>query len=185
MAYRAFKEHGSRSLFLTYNQALIADVRRTMYIFQIPGSLSRGGIQVDSVMSFILKVMNHFELIDDDMDFLEDYKEIGQSFLTYMESGTITETDILSMLTKHGDKFGFDYIFIDEGQDWTSEEVRMIKAVYSHQNLIIADGIDQIIRGEVADWRSGVPQNDIQIHNLRRSLRMGAVRRMLTRLSLA
>jgi hypothetical protein len=172
MAYRAYQESGARSLFLTYNQALIADVRRTMHIFQIPGTLARGGIQVESVMSLIGKVMKHFELIDEDADFLEDYKSIGRTFMEYLEAGTITPDDIAAMKAQNGDRYGFDYVFIDEGQDWTAEEVHMIRTLYSSNRLVVADGVDQFVRDEIADWRLGLEQKDVQQHNLRKCLRM-------------
>jgi hypothetical protein len=174
MAYRAFQERGARSLFLTYNHSLIADVRRTMAIFQIPNGLSRGGIKADSVMSFVYSLMKHFDLLDGDQDFLEDYKELGRTFLEYLETGTIEVEEIEKIMNLNGDRFGFDYVFIDEGQDWTQEEVRLIKTLYEPNQIVVADGMDQLVRGEIADWRGSLSQSDIRIHRLRRCLRMKA-----------
>ena len=84
LAYHAFDERKARSLLLTYNRALIADIRRTMALFGMPNSVARGGIRIDSVMSFIGRVLHHFGLIAPGEDFLASYvgqlRDAGRAF---------------------------------------------------------------------------------------------------------
>jgi hypothetical protein len=53
MAYRAFDRDRLRSLMLTYNKALVADMRRTMALLGVPRSVEAGGIAINTVHAFI------------------------------------------------------------------------------------------------------------------------------------
>ena len=52
LAFRAFEETNARSLILTYNQALVADMRRIMALLGLPSNEADGGIRIDSAMAF-------------------------------------------------------------------------------------------------------------------------------------
>jgi hypothetical protein len=73
-AWRAFDEGGERTLLLTYNLVLVADIRRTMALMNIPGSSPESGITVESVMSFVLAWIKQFDIIPEaDLFNLEKY----------------------------------------------------------------------------------------------------------------
>ena len=72
MAYRAYDNSGMRSLILTYNKALVADMRRTMALLGVPRQLEKGGISIDTVHAFIGRLMRELGIIGSDDSFLEN-----------------------------------------------------------------------------------------------------------------
>ncbi len=55
--------------------------------------------------------------------------------------------------TIHEIKNNYDYIFIDEAQDWKKEERDILYAIFGSKNIIIADGMEQLIRAnEPLNW---------------------------------
>jgi superfamily I DNA and RNA helicase len=156
LAYHAFDERKARSLLLTYNRALIADIRRTMALFGMPSTVARGGIRIDSVMSFIGRVLNHFKLIAPGEDFLASYEANCATLADLLGSGDISAEDVAAMKRNDAPEFAFDHVFIDEGQDWPESEIAILRALYPPERLVIADGVDQFVRDSVADWQSGV-----------------------------
>jgi hypothetical protein len=64
-------------------------------------------------------------------------------------------------------------VLIDESQDWPETERDLIYRIYGHRSVVIADGIDQFVRGvERVDWREGLTRDNSQIVSLTKSLRL-------------
>jgi hypothetical protein len=173
MAYKAFDNSGMRSLLLTYNKALVADMRRTMALLGVPRHLE-GGISVDTVHAFIGRLMHELGTIGINDSFLEDYEDNKDALVEYLQSGAISANDVASMIQKQADNFAWDTIYVDEGQDWPSNEIDILRAVYPPECIVIADGVDQYVRESVADWRTGVPREKLRPRRLKRCLRMKA-----------
>lgn len=172
LAKRAYDESAARSLILTYNQALAADIRRLMTLAAVPTSADEGGIRVETVMGFVLRVLRRLGIAEEDDDFLESYAERAAELGAMLESGTITGDDIAALVTTYPEEMRFDHVMIDEGQDWPKGEIAIMRALFGEKRLVIADGIDQLVRGGVADWRIGAQAPVVE--RLRRSLRMKA-----------
>lgn len=175
MAYRLWEERQGRSLFLTYNRALVADIRRTMALMGVPGSLRSGGIVVESVMAFLLRLLRGVGLLDEDGDPLRHYDAQVRTLAEYLREGAIGPEDIRRLKESEPDAFAFDQIFVDEGQDWSPDEVTVLQKVYGPEAIVVAHGVDQLVRpyGE-ADWTRGIPRDLVRVRHLRRSLRMKA-----------
>lgn len=174
MAYRAFDQHQLRSLVLTFNKALVADMRRTMALLGVPRSVERGGISIETVHSFIGRLMLGLGVLTSYEGFLETYDEKKEILLSYLQNGAITVEDIKKMTVEHGDEFAWDLVFIDEGQDWPPDEIEILRTVYGTQNLVISDGVDQFVRELIADWSRGVSRDVMRARRLTRCLRMKA-----------
>jgi Uncharacterized conserved protein (DUF2075) len=174
LAHRAYDENGARSLILTYNRALIADLRRTMGLMGITSSLERRGIVIDSVMAFVRRVLLHFELIKKDEDFLVDYPEHCATLAEWLRTGTVTAEDVAGVKREDATNFAFDHVFVDEGQDWPRDEIAILGVIFPPERLVVADGVDQFVRGDAADWRAGVDPALLRMRRLRRCLRMKA-----------
>lgn len=57
----------------------------------------------------------------------------------------------------------WDYLLIDEGQDFSDIEKKILFKIYGPQRLIVADGLDQFIRnGLRQEWDNGVEENLLQ-----------------------
>lgn len=174
MAYRAFDREQLRSLILTYNKALVADMRRTMALLGVPRSVEKGGICIDTVHAFIGRLMHGLGIIQNYDRFLECYEEHKNVLLDYIRSKTLSQVDIDDLIAQNPSDFLWDIVFVDEGQDWPANEIEILRAVYTPQRIAVADGVDQFVRSSVADWSAGVSRDQIQPRRLKRCLRMKA-----------
>lgn len=174
MAYRAYDKNRMRSLVLTYNKALVADMRRTMALLGVPRQIEKGGISIDTVHAFIGRLMRELGIIKTYGDFLERYEQHKETLLDYIRSGAVSRDDVVSVVEDNVNDFAWDVIFVDEGQDWPSNEIEILRAVYQPERIVVADGVDQYVRASVADWDSGLTREKVRPRRLRRCLRMKA-----------
>jgi len=174
MAYRAFDNAGMRSLVLTYNKALVADMRRTMALLGVPRHLAKGGIGIETVHAFIGRLMSELGIIGSEDDFLGNYEKHKQGLLDYLRSGAVSKSDLKSLIEENADDFAWDVIFVDEGQDWPSNEIEILRTVFRPEQIVVADGVDQYVRDSVADWDAGLSRDLLRPRRLRRCLRMKA-----------
>jgi hypothetical protein len=173
LALRAYKENGDRTLFLTYNHALAADMRRLLVLMKVPSSFEHGGIRIETVMSFMYSWFNKTGLVEDqDRRDFSAYEDLCASSVELLESGVIDANDVSQLINDNEEKFDFDTVVVDEAQDWPQAEVNLLKALYGNNNIVIADGVDQLVRGRAANWFKGVQRDEREIVNLSRCLRM-------------
>jgi hypothetical protein len=171
-AWKQFKADGKRTLILTYNLALAADMRRLMALMTIPSSSEEGGIQIGTVMSFLYKWFAKLHLLEEEELDYSKYPALCDAAAEMINSGVVTAKDIENIVAEEPEKFDFDQVFVDEGQDWPQGETALLKALYSPLRLCVADGIDQFTRGQRADWRARVPRNEQKTHSLTTCLRL-------------
>lgn len=174
MAYRAFDREQMRSMMLTYNKALVADMRRTMALLGVPRSIEKGGISIETVHAFIGRVMIGLGIMQDYDGFLEAYEERKEVLLQYLRDGAVSRTDIDELIANEPDEFLWDIIFVDEGQDWPANEIEIMRAIYGPERIAVADGVDQFVRDSVADWSKGLAREQLRPRRLTRCLRMKA-----------
>ncbi len=172
-AWRAYDEDATRTLLLTYNLALVADIRRTMALMNIPGSAPESGITVESVMAFTLAWIKQLAIVDEgELYNLEQYDAHCKAANEYLRSGAVTPKDIQEIKDREPERFSFDFVMADEGQDWPQDEAEILKLLYGTNRLVTADGVDQLLRGQRCDWQKGIPENERKLVRLRRCLRM-------------
>lgn len=174
LAYQTFDRDQKRSILLTYNRALVSDMRRTMALLGVPRNIENGGIQIDTVHAFIRQLMVSLNLIEKSDCFLPVYEDRKKEFLQYIRDGAISEKDIENLKVDYPDGFMWDAVFVDEGQDWPSNEIEILRALYGSERVVVADGVDQFVRESVADWSRGLTKEKLQVRRLRRCLRMKA-----------
>jgi hypothetical protein len=173
MAWKAYDERGERSIVLTYNHALAADIRRSLALLGIPSEPEEGGIVVNTVMSFMYSWFKQLGLVEswEDADF-DNYVSYCENIIDLLKEGAITSRDIENVISDDPDKFDFDCIVVDESQDWPQPEVDLLKSLYKPENIALADGIDQLLRGKRSNWYRDV-ENDRELTvTLSRCLRM-------------
>jgi len=174
MAYRAFELRGLRSLVLTFNKALVADMRRTMALLGVPRSVETGGIGIETAHAFFGRLMLGLGIIDNFEDFLANYAESKNTLISYQRNGAITRSDIDNLLLSQASELDWDLVFVDEGQDWPNDEIEILRSIYGPERLTVSDGIDQYVRESVADWSGGLRRTTIRNRRLTRCLRMKA-----------
>lgn len=174
-AYEAFLETGKRSLVLTYNTALTADIQRTLALMGIPSDGEAGGVAVRSVVSFMYSWLNRLGVVDEDGVDFKHYERKCADALSYIENGAIGQHEIDAVRASSPTEFSFDIVLVDEAQDWPQVEAALLARLYGPARISLADGLSQLIRGVPTDWKSTLLASDTpEIKNLREGLRMKA-----------
>lgn len=173
-AHEAYALHGKRCLVLTYNIALAADITRLLALMRIPGSSEGGGVEVKSVMAFIYIWLNRLGLEDGEADDgFDTYVDNCKATLEWIDSGTVSREDIARTKDLDQSLLDFDVILVDEGQDWPQPEADLLSRLYDSKTILVADGLDQLVRGERTNWHSAAGGKDKVLEkSLTRSLRM-------------
>ena len=171
LAWRAYAQRAARSIVLTYNHALTADIARLMALLNIP-SAPGGGINVRTVMSFVSAWLDALEVDRPEVFNNETYAKRCEDALTLLAGETLNKDDIEQIKAREPALFDFDLVIADEAQDWPQPELALIKALYPPEAICLADGVDQLIRGGAADWDAGVPRAARLVVPLERCLRM-------------
>lgn len=171
-AWEAYNKNDCRTLVLTYNQALAADIRRLLALLRIPSNAEQGGILVDTVMSFMFSWFYALRLIDSADLVFESYESLCTSAIELIKGGAVTPADIEAIVKLTPDRYDFDAIVIDEAQDWPQPEADLIKLLYPIKSICLADGLDQLLRGKRTDWAKDVPDENRAIIPLKKCLRM-------------
>lgn len=175
-AYQAYDEYGLRVLLLTYNKALVADIRRLLCLLGTSSRTGERSLAINTIHSFMyewlvkLGVMNHGA-----KDFLVRYEEYKLEALRLLRAGALTTADIARAQTQSSQSLAWDLILVDESQDWPGSERDLLYRIYGSGKIVITDGVDQLVRGVAKiDWREKLGPNDSQIVTLRKSLRLKA-----------
>lgn len=165
LAHEAFHSYGKRSLFLTYNRALAADIQRLLAMMNVPDSSENGGIDVRTVMSFTYSWLHTLGILETSTPRCEDnYTDKCLDALEYIQSGAITREEINSKIRQEWAQLEYDAILVDEAQDWPQSEADLIATIYGPEKISIADGRSQLVRGKPTNWRAQLNSSDKLIH---------------------
>jgi hypothetical protein len=159
IAYDLCKRQGERCLLLTYNKALVSDIRRTIALARVKSDLDAGAVQVESVHAFMRKLLVGFGSYKNEQEtpFLARYEPLKEELLGFLTQGVVTRQDIQQFMKENADEVAWDKILIDEGQDWPENEKEILFRIFDSKNFIVADGVDQLTRDyPKLDWTKGV-----------------------------
>ena len=167
-------DFGHRILFLTYNKSLVADVRRLLSILGISDKVDDRTIAIRSSDSFFFGLLGAYGLRPSQQTgdrFPIDYPQKKQELLDLLRLSNPVEIMKERTAVDNPDCFAWDFILVDEGQDWPQEEHDILFALFGPEHLIVADGVDQFVRDQRrCDWTHGAPSR--QIITLKKSLRL-------------
>jgi hypothetical protein len=174
LAKSLYDKEDARVLLLTYNKALVADVRRLLTLMGIPDDIAAHSIQVQTAHEFFYSVLSHPSLgLAPSQEefremFLPQFDQLKAEALALFKSGAATRDDIDAAKT-------WDYVFVDEGQDWPHNERDLLAALVGPERLVVADGVDQYVRTQTpAKWRDAVTKSQFHRTELKTCLRMKA-----------
>jgi hypothetical protein len=174
-AYEAFQSLGTRSLVLTYNTALAADIQRTLALMGIPGDGEAGGIRVRTVVSFMHAWLTRLGVVDPgEVDFSAYESKCAQA-LDLFTRGALMAADVAAAISSDPLEFGYDAILADEAQDWPQAEADLLATLYGPAKLALVDGVSQLVRGAPTNWQRQVTTSERQPpKSLKEGLRMKA-----------
>ena len=158
----SLKNKGKRCLLLTYNHALISDINRTLFLSGIYSKPDAPTVQTSTMHSFFLDLfcllgVRKDKIIGDANEYFNQtgYKNDLKVLHEYV-TDCLSQAEVTN-LKDTSDIIDWDFILIDEAQDWLEEEKEIIYKIYGPERLVVADGVDQFIRSDYKiDWQRGV-----------------------------
>lgn len=174
IAYQAYDEAGLRVLLLTYNKALVSDLKRLLAILGIKDAIGEGSISVKTIHSFMYEWLLALEVIRPGQpDFLSKYEDYKEEALSLLKGGALSPSDFEIAKAKVSRSLVWDLVMIDESQDWPANERDLLYHLYGYKKIIIADGVNQFVRGvSRINWREGLGSSESQQIFLHKSLRL-------------
>lgn len=127
---------GHKCLFLTYNTALISDLKHTIDFLD-----SNSRLEMKSMHSFLIGVLAKTGIWKNTYTIESDFSQSLSSFLLKKEHLQI--------------HFDYEFVFVDEAQDWRQNEAEVLKYLcgINSSHIVIADGVDQFMyTSEHTDW---------------------------------
>lgn len=151
-------EQPNKVLILTYNHALVSDIQRQLILLGISTDAVGQSIRVQNIHKFLLDLGGVWDFkLPRLRDFDIEYAELLDDFKKRLTDGAITRDDISNTLfTDRSLDYRWDYIFIDEGQDWEDAERDILFHIYRRAHMLISCGQDQLVRSDdPCDWCVG------------------------------
>lgn len=163
----ASNENSSRCLILTYNNALVSDIRRLIDYTPMPSKANKRTIAIQTVHSFFHGVFKDFGFPTDGL--LPQNSNYDMMIQDLHEKLSLKLEDLCkkygTTCIKESDEHAidWDYIFIDEAQDFSDYEKKNLFKLYGPNRMIIADGVDQFIRNTIRqEWDKGIDTSLIE-----------------------
>lgn len=155
-----------RVLILTYNQALVSDIKRLFALAELPDVFNTNCIAIKTMHSFFYHIINTI-FYDGHMifeEFLAKYYKAISELKELFKEGQITKEDYLEIINEDSYNLNWDYVLIDEAQDWCNDERDIIFNVFDKGKIIIADGGQQFVRNnESCDWSITKKRKNIKL----------------------
>lgn len=154
--------NGKRCLLLTYNNALVCDIRRLIDFSNIPLEMDGRTISIQTVDSFLIQLMVMFEIVDKGSlsPASRDYnRKFNDALARFYDSllKTLDEEDIQALKDMAECRIDWDYILIDEGQDWPDLHKKVLFKLYGPRRIVVADGVDQfMMSSRKQEWADGL-----------------------------
>lgn len=151
LAHDLARRDGANVRILTYNLALVSDIRRLIALSGINDETA-GMVDISSLDKFFYELITVSGIGSFDYDkYFEQKERQLEDIREAFEVGLITDNDVSRWLEKPA--FRFDYVFVDEGQDWPPTEQALLLKVFGPSRVVVGDGIEQMVRGHLrTDW---------------------------------
>lgn len=151
---------GKRTVILTYNHGLIADISRSLKF------IAERNEGIDPLP----QVQTRYSYIQD--TFIRTFGDAAEEEVRGIPDLEVRENERQQMLANFKGELdpGFDFVLIDEGQDWKESQRDLIFRLFGPGQVIAADGVDQFVDASRCNWdRGDIPIN--RRHTLRASRR--------------
>ena len=163
-------QQGARSLILTYNHSLVSDIKRTLALAEIPDGIDDYTVNISTLHKFFYELVVGFEIGDSVkksknnkkyiLGFVQNYENHLNTLKEYLDLNLIGEKEISELMKTRHEQVGWDYLLIDEAQDWSELEKSIILKIFGKSRVIIADGVDQLIRSQnKCNWTRALKPN--------------------------
>ena len=149
------KERDACCLILTYNKALVSDIRRLLAFMRIPSGIRPNSVQILTMDSFFFKLCIETGIVDGRVN----QEEFNLQYEERLAS--------LYQLIDHLENKSWNYVFIDEGQDWSTRQKDILIRYFGAKNIVVADGVDQFIRSnKKLNWQDKSIDFDLETKSI-------------------
>lgn len=160
-------EQDARCLILTYNKALIADINRLSRLAGFKDDPSSASIGTSTCLKLMRKLFIEFGLYQEEptnlnanerlnyfkTNFTNKYESLLKELVDLLKVADIEDIDKLKTNLL---ELNYQFVFIDESQDWYPEEKDILYALFGSENCIISYGSHQLLRNKTPlDWKIG------------------------------
>lgn len=140
-----------RCLILTYNFTLVADIRRTLTFAYIPDGVGRESVQIMTLYKFFIDLFEAFGIDTgkdalDDSEFFKNYESYCKTLADFINANKKPDVDIEEIMQQNHQLINWDYIMIDEAQDWNPFEVEILYSIFGPSRIVISQAPDQKVR---------------------------------------
>lgn len=154
----------ARVLMLTYNKALVSDIRRLFALAELPDMFEANCLHINTMHAYFYQLANAV-LYNGGLNgrsFLNEYETILSELLSFMADQDAV--DMVKEICTADSSLDWDYILIDEAQDWSNLERDVILKLFDKGKIIVADGGQQFVRRiDVCDWSVIRERNNIKL----------------------
>lgn len=152
-------EQEYKPIILTYNKALVLDIKR-MLSYQ--GHLN--SLEIRTIHSFFLNILKEFEIGDIAENGFEDYEKGLQQLFEVIKDFSGEEVRKVS-------KMSHDILLIDEAQDCLEIEKNLFLKIFEKQNIVASIGDRQIVRENALKWTDSIQRKNLNLITLAISYR--------------
>lgn len=149
---------GQRCLLLTYNHALVSDIKRLLHFLDIPDGIDNYSVQIKTLHSFFMQLMNALDISTSKLQGkqFETQYQLALNDLLITVKDLMDKQDLKKLKDDNRLAIDWDYILIDEAQDWSESEKNILFKIYGEEHIIVADGVDQFMRSnQHLTWNNG------------------------------
>ena len=177
---------GHSILLLTYNNVLRCDLQRLLEYAKM-GGVSDNGVFIKSSTGFFISLLKETSLMTPPTkdNYGEIFKVDEETNKSPYEQALETLFELIKEKPLHENidldnqispEINFDYIMIDESQDWLPIERDIIIELWTGKKIILAQSQEQLTRGAIqaTDWTRYLKKEFIKLPR-RKSLRQGKV----------
>ena len=153
-AIKLIDEEYARVQILTYNKALVSDIRRLLAFAELPDMFEEKCLAINTMQSYFFCLINTclYEGKLDGSRFLSEYDELLKEIIDFIDSDEEAR-NYIEELGNQSTYLNWDYILIDEAQDWSDLEQELIVKLYNPDKIVVADGGQQFVRNvKICDW---------------------------------
>jgi len=135
---------------------------------EIPDVIDDYSVSISTLHKFFYEILCGFEIGTNKSpkgniyinDFIKKYKSLLNELFDYVESNLIGEVELQALMKSRHQQVAWDYLLIDEAQDWSDIEKNLIYFIFGKEKVIIADGVDQLIRSQKkCNWTQGLKKD--------------------------
>jgi len=152
-SHKMCTERGDRVLILTYNTALVSEIERLLIFMGIRDASDEPSITVRTVHGLIEDISKTAGLAQVSFGSAGERgaHPLAESLLSMVKDG-----ELATMLSSETGLTRWDWVCIDEAQDMAQVEKDIIHAIFGPARCVVADGVDQMVRGNGScGWKTG------------------------------